>query len=327
MGDGPRGLQRGRRGLGLPAARPRPLARAYRWGEDGLAGFCDVEQRLCLGLALWNGRDPILKERMFGLTGARGEPRRGRQGVLVVPGRAAQPRLEPVALPLPAGTRSPTRTCGRRTAGGASSTRSTSCWTPGSSTTTGTGSPRSTTPRPTRTDLLMAVSVTNAGPGRRHPARAADRVVPQHLVLGHRRGQAGDGGHRRRRGPACEHPFLGDLELLARQRAGRHRADAAVLRERDQRRPGCTAPSRRPPYPKDGINDHVIHGAATVNPERRGTKCAFWYQLKVPPGGTVELRLRLRPDGKARARRGVRQDLRAGRWPPGAGRPTSSTPS
>ena len=33
-------------------------SRAYRWGEDGLAGFCDVEQRLCLGLALWNGRDP-----------------------------------------------------------------------------------------------------------------------------------------------------------------------------------------------------------------------------------------------------------------------------
>ena len=47
-------------------------SRAYRWGEDGLAGFCDIEQRLCLGLALWNGRDPILKERAFGLTGAEG---------------------------------------------------------------------------------------------------------------------------------------------------------------------------------------------------------------------------------------------------------------
>ena len=55
--------------MGLPAARPR-RSRAYRWGEDGLAGFCDIEQRLCLGLALWNGRDPILKERAFGLTGA-----------------------------------------------------------------------------------------------------------------------------------------------------------------------------------------------------------------------------------------------------------------
>ena len=47
-------------------------SRAYRWGEDGLAGFCDIEQRLCLALALWNGRDPILKERAFGLTGAQG---------------------------------------------------------------------------------------------------------------------------------------------------------------------------------------------------------------------------------------------------------------
>src|SRR3954467_13828712 len=41
-------------------------SRASRGGEDGLAGFSDVEQRLCLALALWNGRDPILKERAFG---------------------------------------------------------------------------------------------------------------------------------------------------------------------------------------------------------------------------------------------------------------------
>jgi hypothetical protein len=47
-------------------------ARAYRWGEDGLAGFCDDQQILCLGLALWNGRDPILKERLFGLTNGEG---------------------------------------------------------------------------------------------------------------------------------------------------------------------------------------------------------------------------------------------------------------
>jgi len=43
-------------------------SRAYRWGEDGIAGICDEQQRLCLSLALWNGHDPILKERLFGLT-------------------------------------------------------------------------------------------------------------------------------------------------------------------------------------------------------------------------------------------------------------------
>src|SRR5215468_5708563 len=47
-------------------------SRAYRWGEDGIAGFSDVRQLLCLSLALWNGRDPILKERLFGLTNGEG---------------------------------------------------------------------------------------------------------------------------------------------------------------------------------------------------------------------------------------------------------------
>ncbi len=47
-------------------------SRAYRWGEDGLAGFCDHKGRLCMALALWNGVDPILKERLFGLTNAEG---------------------------------------------------------------------------------------------------------------------------------------------------------------------------------------------------------------------------------------------------------------
>jgi hypothetical protein len=47
-------------------------SRTYRWGEDGLAGFSDDQQRLCLGLGLWNGRDPILKERLFGLTNGEG---------------------------------------------------------------------------------------------------------------------------------------------------------------------------------------------------------------------------------------------------------------
>jgi hypothetical protein len=47
-------------------------SRAYRWGEDGIAGICDERQRLCFALALWNGKDPILKERLFGLTNGEG---------------------------------------------------------------------------------------------------------------------------------------------------------------------------------------------------------------------------------------------------------------
>ena len=47
-------------------------SRAYKWGEDGIAGICDDKQSLCWALALWNGQDPIIKERLFGLTNAEG---------------------------------------------------------------------------------------------------------------------------------------------------------------------------------------------------------------------------------------------------------------
>ena len=47
-------------------------SRSYRWNEDGMAGLSDIRHELCLGLSLWNGVDPILKERMFGLTGPEG---------------------------------------------------------------------------------------------------------------------------------------------------------------------------------------------------------------------------------------------------------------
>ena len=85
----------------------------------------------------------------------------------------------------------------------------------------------------------------------------------------------------------------------------------------------CSASARSPPYPKDGINDHVVGGAATVNPERRGTKAALRYRSRVPPGETVEVRLRLRRDA-ARAADGPRQGVR--RLDAAArARPTSST--
>lgn len=54
----------------FPHAHAR--SRAYRWGEDGIAGISDNHQRLCFGLSLWNGEDPILKERLFGVTGHQG---------------------------------------------------------------------------------------------------------------------------------------------------------------------------------------------------------------------------------------------------------------
>ena len=267
-------------------------SRAYRWGEDGMAGFCDVEQRLCLGLALWNGRDPILKERMFGLTGAQanhGEDVKEYWWYLdALPSHAWNRwRYHYPQAPFP--YENLLEENGRR----------------------GKFDPEYELmdtgifddnrywitevhyAKADPTDLLMTVSVTNAGPeaDTLHVLPTAwfrntwswDIGAPKPVMEA--AGEAAVG---------VEHPFLGRLELVADKGPGG--IDPILLfceNETNTARLFGAAPET--PYPKDGINDHVIHGAATVNPEHRGTKCAFWYTLQVPAGGTVELRLRLRP--------------------------------
>src|SRR5258708_26026339 len=75
-------------------------SRAYGWKEDGLAGLCDRAQRLCFALAFWNGGDPFLKERIFGLSGPEGNHGEGRQRVLVVHRRNTDQLVASLALPL-----------------------------------------------------------------------------------------------------------------------------------------------------------------------------------------------------------------------------------
>jgi hypothetical protein len=96
------------------------------------------------------------------------------------------------------------------------------------------------------------------------------------------------------RSVTIDHPFAGTLELIAA--AGPDGADPQLLFcENETNLARLYGAEPVTPYPKDGINDHVIGGAATVNPAGTGTKCAVWYQVTVPPGQTAELRLRLRP--------------------------------
>ena len=267
-------------------------SRAYRWGEDGLAGFCDIEQRLCLGLALWNGRDAILKERLFGLTGPQGNhgedvkeywwyldavPSHGwnrwryhyPQGPFpyddLVATNAARNRFQPEYELLDTGAFDGDR-----------------YWiVEVSYAKDGPG------------DVLMNVSVKNAGPAAEtlHVLPTAwfrntwswDAGAPKPVLEA-----AGDAAVR------VAHPFLGELELIGGD--GPDGSSPAVLfceNETNLARLYNAAPTT--PYPKDGINDHVISGAPTVNPERQGTKCSFWYRLTLAPGATAELRLRLSP--------------------------------
>ena len=77
-------------------------SRAYRWGEDGIAGFGDDHLRWCLSLALWNGQDPILKERLFGLTNSEGNHGEDVKELYFYSDGTPKPRLHADALQVPA---------------------------------------------------------------------------------------------------------------------------------------------------------------------------------------------------------------------------------
>ncbi len=278
----------------LPHDRAR--SQAYRWGEDGLAGFCDVEQRLCLGLALWNGRDPILKERAFGLTGAEanhGEDVKEYWWYLdALPSHAwnrwryhypqgafpyedlreengRRGKLDPEYELLDTGAFDEDR-----------------YWIV-----------EVHYAKADPHDLLMSVQITNAG-----PESDTLHVLPTAWFRNTwswefnapKPALAASGAA----AVAIQHPFLGELELVGGPGTGG--AEPTLLFCDNETNHGrLYGVSSSPAYPKDGINDHVVSGAATVNPQGRGTKCAFWYQVAVEPGATVELRLRLRPRGTA----------------------------
>ena len=262
-------------------------SRVYRWGEDGLAGFSDVEQRLCLALALWNGRDPILKERIFGLTGSEGNHgedakeywwyldalpshswNRWRyhypQGPFPYGDLAAENarrgKLDPEYELLDTGAFDDDR-----------------YWIV-----------EADYAKNDAHDLLLTIRVTNAGPEadtlhvlptawyRNTWSWAPDGEPKPELRL--------EGAGR----IVTEHPFLGELELVGQGEPGVLFCENETNMERLYGVPSST------PTPKDGINDHVVSGAATVA-DGSGTKAAFWYRLDVAPGETATIRVRLRP--------------------------------
>src|ERR1700685_1776159 len=276
-------------------------SRAYRWGEDGLAGFCDIEQRLCLGLALWNGADPILKERPVGRTGAQGNhgedvkdywwyldavpshvwnrwryhyPQAAFPYEELVSENGARNRQEPEFELIDTGAFDDGRywivEVHYAKAG--------------------------------PDDILMTIEVTNAGPdaAELHVLPTAwfrntwswDAAAAQRPEL--TADPAGSGDPATRTRVTLTHPIAGELELLAA--AGPDGAQpTALFCENETNGARLFGSTPLTPYPKDGINDHVVSGHPTVNPDGRGTKCAFWYRLTLAGGASAQLRVRLRP--------------------------------
>ena len=301
-------------------------SRAYRWSEDGLAGICDRNQKLCFALAVWNGQDPFIKERMFGLDQWRGQPRRGRQGILLVRRRDADGLLAELALPLSAGRLPLREVAGRK---------------------------RQAQPQGARIrafrhrDLRRRPLLENRG---RVREGGSIRSLHSHSHSQRRARKRRNSWFSRRSGIATVGPGMSapsgrrssrsnraPLTSLARapsmRRGERWRLAAGpdprgalpelLFCENETNVARLFGGAPQSPYPKDGVNDHVVSGAATVNPDRRGTKMACQYTLEAGPGQELELRLRLTRDG-ATATMDLGEGLRRRRSPRASRKPTNS---
>ena len=260
-------------------------SRAYRWSEDGLLGICDRHQRICFALALWNGRDPILKERLFGLTGSEGNhgedvkeyyfyldstPTHSYMRALYKYPQAAFPysqlvdenarrgRAEPEFELVDTGVFGEHRYFDVQVEYAKADTD----------------------------DLLIRIDVANRG-----PEAASLHVLP---TVWFRNTWSWDHGVAR---PSLQQAAPGVVRLEEPTYGTRwlylEGADRILFTENEtnvSRLYGAAASG----FVKDGINDAVVHGTASaVNPALSGTKAAADYAITVPAGGTVQLRARL----------------------------------
>ncbi|MDX6422240.1 MAG: hypothetical protein QOG28_6860 [Trebonia sp.] len=276
-------------------------SRAYRWGEDGLAGFSDIHQSLCIGLALWNGRDAFLKERPFGLTGPEGnhgeDVKEHWWYTDAVPSHAWNTwryHYPQAAFPYE-GLRTESARRDRRAP--EYEILDTGVFDQDRYWVTEVTYAKSDD----AAELLIEVKVTNAGDDAdtihvlptawcRNTWSWDDSAKPAMQIAADGTGRADDSAS----GVDIEHPFLGPLELLAAT-ASDGTAPKPLFCENETNNQRLFGAASVTQYPKDGINDHVVSGAPTVNPQQAGTKCAFWYTLTVQPEGTATIRLRLRP--------------------------------
>lgn len=260
-------------------------SRVYRWGEDGLLGICEAKQRLCLALACWNGKDSILKERLFGLTNSEGNhgedvkelyyyvdatPTHSYlKGIYKYPQQAfpykdlvdtnkARSRKDPEYELLDTGIFNEDRYFDIEVEYA----------------------------KVSPTDLLMRITAHNRGP----------EAAPLHLVphLWSRNNWSWKEEQPKpsleREGPRlvkAAHPEIGGYFLHAEEGTELLFCD----NETNVRRFHGTA---KEGYFKDGIHEYVVEGkAGSVNPEGRGTKCGVLKKFEVPAGGSARMLLRL----------------------------------
>ncbi len=271
-------------------------SRAYRWGEDGIAGICDERQRLCLALALWNGVDPILKERMFGLANGQGNhgedvkeywfyldstpthsylkcqykyPQRAFPYEDLVSTNARRGKQDMEYELLDTGIFDDDRYFDVIVEYA----------------------------KGTHDDILMLVTAHNRGPD-----AATLHLLP---TLWFRNTWSWGGevpkptltaadGERGVTAARASHPDLGEWWLRADTSA------ELLFCENETNNQRLFGTPNTSPYVKDAINDFVVHGAEdAVNPARTGSKVAAHHVLKVAAGDSGSIRVRLSAGGGA----------------------------
>jgi hypothetical protein len=276
-------------------------SRAYRWGEDGLLGITDRQGRLCFGLALWNGRDPILKERLFGLTGPEGNHGEDVKELYYyldsTPTHAYMKALYkyPQAEFPYAWLVEENRRRGKEA-------------TEFELTDTGvfdhdryfdvTAEYAKASPD----DLLIRLTIANRG-----PEAATLHVLP---TVWFRNtwswGRSGEGyWGKPRMARLSETAVSMDHESLGRYRLDAESSKALgvpewLFTDNETNAARLFGSANTSPYVKDAFHDYVIDGRTeAVNPAGTGTKAAAHYRLTVPSGKAVSLRMRLTAESEA----------------------------
>ena len=271
-------------------------SRAYRWGEDGLAGISDDKQRLCFALALWNGKDPIIKERLFGLTNSEGNhgedvkeyyfyldstPTHSYMKYLYKYPQAPYPYADLVETNRRRSTSDPEYEL--LDTGVFNDDRYFDVFVEYAK-----NSPE---------DILIRITAANRG-----PEAAELHVLPTLWFRNDWASWIAESNRATKKpslrqiegtsgGPAvaAKHPVLGESILFCE-------GDVPLLFTENETNHERLFPRQKneSPYVKDGINDFVVHGnQIAVNPEKRGTKVAAHYRVMVPPGQSSTVRLRL----------------------------------
>lgn len=264
---------------------------AYRWGEDGIAGFCDSQQILCLAPVFWNGKDPILKERLFGLTNGQGNHGEDVKEIYYHLESSPTHSYCKYLYQYPQGE-FPYDELVEQNQARDRNVREFEITDSGIFDDGRYFDIFIEYAKAGINDIFMKITVVNCA------AEAAEIHVLPHLWF------RNYWKHNERLG----HPLikaLGDDFIQTRsERNGSyyfyHEGGEQLFCDNETNNPVIYNIENESDYVKDGINDHVVGGLPTVNPEKTGTRCAIWYRKTIAGGASADFCVRLSKNKLAR---------------------------